>query len=705
MPKKISRKNTDPSSATDGGINTPDIDPKTGKIQQVAIADADQAYGIAKAFFDGGKERDRKNGIITSKYNGDSPWVQTKLDNAGQGWRNNVCTGFLSSIVDRKQPEFVQAIEGVSALTNAQLDEKFQNADKKSAYFRQCLTELIRSWEGWRDFLHAASMENLLYGYACVAWTDKYNWRPELFTQGNFQVPDDVAQSSSRCQVLVLRKKYLINEAIKKIADTKSAHLAGWNIPNWVQAINNARPADKAGSIDKNRAREYADLARMGTLFESYRTGSKVIECYEVFGMEANGMITQYLVGAKDGKEYFHQRYRYNSMTDVCTFLSLQVGNQKLLGSKGLGRMLLNLSIAAERARNLALDCCTLSQNLIIRVAAKDYNKIKNLQMSVVSPFTIVAIDGEFIEMKIEFDQEMFAALDNKLVYLAETVAGAVLPGSMNPDSGTDEKTATQSALDAQREQNTKAGVMARWAYQVSNMVSCIQRKATDPGTTDLQAKAFQKKLKQYGFTADEILAIGREPAARSLQDLEVVRKAQIQAISMKYGATPFVNQSKLVEMDIESMSSPQIKNEIFLQPEQLEANEIEAVQKQILEDAAMLEGQSVPVSPRDNHPIHRATGKKDLLVLAEVIATAPDPAILKAIDLGFQHFQEHLQKELQVTGQATPEMKADAEWLKDAQAALKKAMQLAKQLMPPSEGEPNRLPIPKNTVTSVPPA
>lgn len=648
-------------------IQTPDIDPATGQIRRKAIKNADQAFGIAKSLERANRVRDAKNAKIEAKYSGSAPFNQKKLTGAGQSWRNNINTRFMATFIDRKVPEFVTMVESAQVLTNAELPTHWPDATIKNQKFRRRFTDLVRSWQEWRDFVTQVAQENFIFGYAVPACTDPYDWRPELFTQSNFYVPDNSAQTVDKLQVLILRKDFLINEAVEKIADSDNAELAGWNTYNWAMAINNAMPKNRAWSLDESNWREFVDEIRDGSLYESFNSNNRVIQTFDCYFREANGSVTQYMVNYKGGAELFKQEFRYKSMGEVCQLMALTIGNRKLHGSQGAGKILFNFHVAAERNRCMFLDCVNLSSNILMKMKTQDFAKANNLKITVANPFTVVVTDADIVEGKgFTPNAELFAAAEQLLIGLAEASVGTVMPGNSGIEDDQKE-TATKTNIEAQREAEVKMGVLARFAYQFSNIVTMMQRRACDPETTDQEAQEFQMALMQEdGLTQEEVQLFGNCPAAKSLTDISVLEQQKLTEVSLDPTMAPFLDQNKLADLKTRQKLGDDMADAILLTPQNQQAGEIEQARQQQGECGTMVTTQqNVPVSPRDVHPIHREEIKKQVPALAAVVAQSPNPILINAIELFFQHFEEHINSQM-MQGAKSADIAEDAMWLRE---------------------------------------
>src|SRR6185436_1968807 len=219
MPRPSERfGNPASDGSTTGTINTPGLTSSL-KPQRRAISDAKQARALTVSLEAAAKERNLRNARIAAKVNSEKPFKQVSLEADGLGWKSNFTTQPLSMLVNKVTPRLRKALEAVKYLTNSMLPDNVPGNAVKSEMFRREITKLVRSRPGWDSFLTEVFMEDVLYGYAIVAWLDEFGWMPEFFRQDMGFVPTGTKQEASGSQVLTLRKKYLIHELFSLIED------------------------------------------------------------------------------------------------------------------------------------------------------------------------------------------------------------------------------------------------------------------------------------------------------------------------------------------------------------------------------------------------------------------------------------------------------------------------------------------------------
>jgi len=647
-PTTPSPDSPNPSGTGDNGLtNNPGIEPD-GTIKRRAVKNAQQALQIAQTLDNDGIERDKKSALVDAEYNGTAPWDQKKLKAAKQGWRFNISTQFLMSMIDRRVPSLVRAVESTSSLSNSALPDSYPDAAKKTLKFRKRLTKVIRAWPGWREFLNGAALQNVLQGYCAAAWRTIYDWRVEFVKQGDFRVPEGTTLKSEECEVFSWNAWWKPSKLLTNILNPE-AEEAGWNVENCIKAINEAKPKQKANGADSTGKAliDLADLQREGVAAMNYANGEVGIDCKDIKFMEIDGRATQYLIRKGDGLELFKREDFYPSMGYCVQFISIEEGNNTLYGARGMGRKLYNIARATEKVRNLFFDCVSMSGYQWFR---KDPNEVGNkksqeAQIQVSAPMVLINMKGEAIVRPAGQSTEAFIQANQMLSMLAENVAGTVLP-TQQLSPAVDDKTATQAKIEATREEELKASVLERWVLQISDVVSIMQRRLCDPETTDDIALRFQRELmEEDGLSQEEIIELAKQPAAQSVYNASQVLRSQLAEIAQKWGATGAVDMRSLARLDIEAAVEESVSREILKGPTQDEDILMEGSRMQMLEFSSMLDGFDVLVSPEDSHEGHLMGAEQ--LIKQQMPKLTPEtitPPLAQAVAKLILHCEGHVE-------------------------------------------------------------
>lgn len=615
--------------------NNPDLS-SDAKPRTRAITGGEQAHSIARKLEGDQVPRNNLESVIDKKYNGDLPFSRQKLLADNEGWRNNFSTNMMYGIISKVIPAPVGLIDGAEYLTSSELCEDYEDFARKTDIFREKVTKAIRNWPGWKSFQYALWTEVILHGNAIVACLDPYSPWPELYRTDQAFVPVGTGQQASCVPFFSAKKDYLVHEFVEFIKDKQSAEDAGWDTEAAIEAVKNSLPKNNLGS-EGSMARTYEDAIREGNPGASY-SGADVIQVDHVLAVEPDTKkVTHYIVNRNGKHEVLFQKDdRFESMRDLLALFTIEPGNGHFYGARGMGRILLNGTIAGEANRCLLFDQLRMAGMQILQVAPN--STTSTIQISMRSPIMVVAAEGELAQSTFNINVNSFIEADNQLLKWLEQAAGAYISDLTGDDGG--ESTATEEQIRARREQQFKIAFLSRAWGQHSDLIWIIQNRLVDPESTDDIAKELQRELKEDGLLPEEIKKLAQTTAAEVIQDMTAEENSKTVAAYQVFANDPAVDQYKLKIRTMSAMVSPQFAKDVLLDPQGLQANEVEAFRQQIGEIEDMIDGASVPVSPRDPHELHLKTG------LSEMKRGFPNlphsPQLMDAYTLVLNHLQAH---------------------------------------------------------------
>ena len=739
-----------------GRFNTPKFEEEGTKVVNKPITTAQQAFEVFSRLQRDNQARANRNKLITDQYNGGNPFDQKKLDTQEQGWRANFSTLVLATFVDRVTPRLTDAVHGMKYLTASELPDSFVEATNKTQKFRERTTEQIRSWNGWIDYVEQVATENVLYGYTGAVQMDEYEWRPKTFRQEDMLFDEQAPQLADKLPVFVIKANYYIHEAVAIIEDADTAAEAGYHVQNIKAAIEKAAPPYDSMVYNP---RQLSDMVREGNLYYSFHKSSKMIETAHVFVKCYDNTVDHWWVNRNGSKRSNNQSRSEKrnkkpepefdetgdeprpmeddpyelayfeavceAMDDAITLFSFQAGNNRLFGSKGIGRLLYNISLATEKARMSFIDAMYISGLL---VGQAEESIIGRLQPHVKSPFMIVPEGFQLLMQQFRVDINNWLGLDQKLTNTAEIIAGAFLPDQQQiSNNGQMIQTATKESIDAVKEEEVKQGMMNRWWVQFTKGVSAMQRriysktnlraslkqrkaklKAADTGKTmigqDLYRammevdpdteKMFVKApdlgqadeasvntilaLMDDGLSVQEIIILAHEPAT----EFTAAAGAQDDMMFLQFyqlaKGNPNFDASKLDEMAGNRMIGFKTCKELYV-PQPGQTTDIEAQRAQQMEWTTMLGGIGVQVSQRDPHMQHFQAivpAVADHLKIAGQMPPVQVPKdLLQACKLGATHAEAHIQAMMQ-QGANKRQLKPQILQMKDLEKMLNELVQ-----------------------------
>ena len=668
------------------------VDPDNGNLDTVdkdtlqvrrTFKDATQAHSAYRRLKQQNVERNRKNQLIQKKLNNEPPYQAKKLESMGQNWRSNRPTGFISTMISRISPPFKQVIEQAATLTYAQFPIDSIDAENKTKQFRDEITKCIRGWKGFDDLVAQIVHENITFGFCGMCWDDLRDWKPEFLRQDYTFFSIETPMQVDQTPIWARKRRYQIAELLPVLEQPELSAAAGWHINHLVESINNAIPAGRTLDADDD-ARRYEDWIREGSYGASYENDAKYVELGEILVREPHGKISRFLFDDKSGNEICTQVDRYNKMSECLALFSVEIGSGNLMSSRGAGRDLYNTHVAVEKARNLVVDNTYLKGLLLLKKGPNA--KVGVPPLTVHHPIAYVSEGYEVIPQNMPADVDDFLKLDQFVSNLAEIQVGTFLP-SANVDTGA-KKTAS--------EVNRVAGILNRFYRQFSQAVERMQRGICHPehlkAASDLKAKmdvvrlsepnavwaraevvdAFDRsvmelppflvpfqvpehldedaihccyELLEKNIPPSDILLMAYSPASQLLPDTTPQDNVVLDSLIQRYAGNPSINQDELVKLDWSRKLGETVANSVILPKDQVEALAIEATRQQVLELQAIIAGQDIPVSPRDNDIVHLDTMSQKLFpVISNIPKGGLPPEGITPLMTAMKHYVGHIQ-------------------------------------------------------------
>lgn len=680
----------DSNAPTGTGINTPELSVRTLKPKRRAISDVNHLFLILSNLQESRRAQSEKNARIAAKINAERPYDDDKLDSEGLGYKSNFSTKPLSTTCSKVASRLVKAVQSARYLTAAELPDSIPEAREKTDLFRSEITNLIRRWDGWFDFLNQVASEDSVYGWNAAACLDERSWKPHAYRQDNFFVPDGTRNSVDSVQVTMMRRFAQMYELAEQIEDRDAAEAAGWNIANTVESINNARPQGIPGAnaAPYTDARRYEDAIRESSVSATLVNGAKEIEIWDCFAVEIDGKVSHYIIDNNTRKLLFEKEDRYKKAANCLALFSYEQGNGKLLGSKGIGREVYEIAGALDRARNEAVDRMQMSGKIIV---TGPEGQIDRFKLTVLGNVALIPDGWTVSQFKIESGIKEFIELEQLLKGLLDEIAGSVTPTQLPGER----VTATQVNVYSAREEERRDERDTRFIMQLAGgLIGLMTRRAMSADVDDEDAKLVREKLLARMPKEEFDMLVNQSPV-RTIDDLTEFDAQRIVLFAQEKRGDPLFDQEKLQRKAATAVINSEFAEEVML-PNPDPTVVAEQGRMQEMENLLLAAMRPVAVSPRDNHLIHIETLKGGLSLIAPEAAKG-DQKALTIMPAFLQHWADHLvaaeaggvdkaqlaplQAELQAVAKQLGELQAHAE----ASAA---QAQAGGQPLPPIDAE-----------------
>jgi hypothetical protein len=625
------------------------VDPDSGH-SLPAVMTFEQAHEVFKNFLTDNRDRNNKNAAIARKLNSEQPWSPKKLKSSNQSWRSNRPTGFMSSLMKRLTPPYKQMVDQLALLTYSRFPHESLGADRERDIFRKKITDTLRAWSGWSDFVQQLIDEDICYGYAAVGRKDEYSWKPKIWRSDEAMFYVGCPQRAEECKVWVLKEDFYVDEIVAILEDPVSAAAAGWHVQKLAKQLNGAGQQFDDRANEEN-ARVYEDLIRENNLSATFSSTIRVIKAGHVFAVNPQGGVDHYIIERQDGTALFFRRNRFAGMEEVLTLFSAEVGDRTLHGSRGAGKILYNTHVSVEQARNLVQDALHLSGLLLLKRTQKSgAGHQETPGLTVNHPFAIVGDGYEVLEsVKFEINAEAFLTLDQHATAQAEVLIGAFMPGQTANAKG-QKRTASEVNYVASVDAQIRAGTLARFADQFFSLVDQLQRRICSPEIIQFASQVVAKLEKMpgvipvfdpslwrslekaqvvSGFTYFEvpkfleqdavqavvemlleklsptqILVLAQSSSRANVEDAIASQSGILDLVVARYAIDPVVDTTELKRRDISAKlgadAAVRLMN-VDLNP----LSDIKQQRQQLQELTTMMLGNDTPVDPTDNDVLH----------------------------------------------------------------------------------------------------
>lgn len=631
---------------------------------------------------------------LLNKLNEERPHDPEALRRAGLAWRSNFTTRPLNTLVGRVVGRLTGAVEKSRYLTTSQLPKSVPDYRRKSEIFQREVTDFVRADPRWSDLVQDLATQTALFGSDVAIWLGDNDWLPESGGQ-RVMLPATTRTVAREANVVVLKWQYPPHEVFQMLANalavggqpqpppetdpetgevTTAAKLVGdprWNLDRLVEALNAAIPStlagQQAGSASGETELMIADMRR-SLMTYSTAMSDKTVTLYHIYVREVTGKVTELVYDDKKRELFRHEDAR-ESIEDLAAFFSFERPVSKTMAaSKGVGRIAYAMAGILDRARNDTVDRLQMGGKVLIQGPE---NQIARFRMHVIGGAMVIGSDWTPVQqVKLEANIDEAINLDNYLRSLLDDMTGSVSPKVVQGER----VTAAQINLLAGREDERSDEIVMRFLSHVGRMMTQMQRRIFTTGTPDAGIEALRQRLLEV-MSIEELEIIIRQPAVGTVMALTEAERQAIALACTEGRDHPLYDQYAVEREKLAAQVGPDFADRVLL-PQNDPTIVAEQTRWQLLESDLLLNGQEVPVSPRDNHEVHLQTLIPVIQQLAAAMTTAPDGPGLMAVVAA--HAMQHAQA-LQASGKPiSPEIQQMIQMLQQAQQAL--------QSLPPEE-------------------
>ena len=665
--------------------SAPEVDQKTLKDSGRTISSVSQAFQVCENLIYDWKKGIANAARITAKLNGERPYNQGKLKNAGKDWKTNISTGFLATECARVLPRLFMPIKTAKYLTAAALPPNWADGLEKTEFFRQVVTETIRSWPKFNFYNRGLAREVGIFGFGYNVFFDEYDWRPTLMRMDKGFLPMGTEVMENEPSFFMAKYDYKPAELLKLVRDSVDAGRDEWQKDNAAIAISNAAPPVN-GTLYEN-VRSFEELIRQSAWIYTYSKGEKVIRTWHLFSRESSGKVSHYILLADNStplgdaqkkdlsdvsvRLLYEKLDKFESMTDCVNTMVFDYGDGTVHGSWGAGQILYDLAAQVEKIRCDSIDNMRSTNKIKAQVPdAKNVNDVKltiNDQMMIIS-------GAQFAGNTAAMPQDVagYEALDQKLSQVAQQKIGAFVPPI--PLQSNDVKAAQINAA-LTKEKELQESLLENWLIQFAQVIKTMTKRLCDKDSPDDISKSVRKVLLER-MTEEEIKILSAQVPVKSVMEFTEIKSQQRAQFAQSVVNNPLFKQSVVARVMAEGIGDERFVNAIVL-PEGDTSDATKAQHDQMLENSALNMGQPVPVIVSDNDYLHMQQLQPMIMQLLQ----SPDK--LPIAELALRHYASHYSQGVSKKMMPKDEINSLKSWIASVEkhiAAIKQGQQLQQQ-------------------------
>lgn len=682
----------DEGSGETGLVSDKNIAFKHGKVKvRRSCKDVGTAIGIYRFLQTDNYGRNNVNATIQQKLNNNPPYSEKALEDAGESWRSNRPTGFLTNIVSRVKQPYQSLINDMVYYTYSKYPLKDGSEDHKTTVFREQITKTIKAWGGFQDLIEQLINEMCVFGFCSVLWDDTRDWKPEIARGDWTYYQVETSQDVDKISVLARKKRYELSDLAPYVIEPEISATAGWNVKNLIKEMNTPTKVGQLWDAQSDQ-RKWTEWQRERSTYQISAI-TDYVEVGEVFVKETSGKISRYVFSDRTGAELCTQLDRFPSMKSCLAIFPFNSGSGSLMSSRGVGRELYNTHVTIDKIRNLVVDHTMLSGLFCLQKTDTAMEGVPPINVQ--HPIITVSKGYEVVQTGIQGNVDAFLKLDSFISTLAEIQFSTFIP-QQDIAKQRSKRTAYEVSRVAQLEDQLKKSALHRFAVLFSKMIDRMQAGICHPEyikqaheiyqmllvirkqipnaqwINSSVEKSFQEcniempqhlipfqtekyldesavecclAMLENGLDAGDIILIAESKAFDPIPDNIGQDNQNVDLLVQRYSGNPNINQQELMRLDWSKKLGNDLTNRIVLDKQNLEANDIEQIRQQTLELDALKNGLEIHASLRDNHILHLDEMAKIIGPLIEQLTPQNlRQEQLESFDHSMKHFQEHLQ-------------------------------------------------------------
>jgi len=347
---------------------------EAGEVPNARLSKPSSLRQIFVRFRDDDQTNAMNRASIQLLIDGDTPYEQSELDDAGQPDTTNINFGGAAEQLELAMAPHYDLIQSPETIVSVStLHGAAENRDEWNAGLSEEISRTIREWDQFQFQTLRLCHKFILDGVGVGHWPDELDWRYRGSGLDQFFFPRQTFATESELEIAICTEEYTVTRLYSAIKNREAAIGNGWNI----KAVNRA--------IQKATAQTpmYQDWGRLVEELKnndiSVSHNTPLVRVINGWVKEFDGTVSHYITtedpyAEGDSEQFLYvSRSKYRSMREAMVLFPYGLGtNTKTHGIRGLGYKIYAFEMQRNRSLSRLIDQGNLASSLMLQVEGEE---------------------------------------------------------------------------------------------------------------------------------------------------------------------------------------------------------------------------------------------------------------------------------------------------------------------------------------------
>jgi hypothetical protein len=480
------------------------LDPNTKRPPAERFKDANEVRELCEQMRTADRLRGQNRAKVQGLIDGNRPYPQGALVNAGQAWRANVNYREAEGLVQAQRTPYYDLVMEVSPCIDVTID--YGPNYKRQEWAKIIAEEFHRMLFAWHVQLRQS--EELVHGWGTHLTMDAWDWRVSTKCMRDVLFPDETTSDLEDLEFFCVRDTVKAHNLYGSVRNPKIAAAMGWNPDAVEEAIIQASLEKSNRQGRREDDAEYVQQRlKNGDIGFGYN-GAASLTLNHMFVREygtkrSPGGVTHYITveNQASSKFLYKKRNRFKDFDQILHFFPYDIGSDGTVHSiRGLGVRIFPFCELFNRLKNHMVDNVLINSGILLAQQGNGVD-MQRLQLTRLGPMNILPAGLTPAQWK---PMDLSAGPIPLTRELQGTMQENTKSYRQNMSDNSVERTATEAAIN-----NADQAKLAKSAHnmeyrQLGKLYGEQLRRASDPNLTTAhgggkEAIAFQERCFKRG--------------------------------------------------------------------------------------------------------------------------------------------------------------------------------------------------------------